>query len=413
MRIILLSQWYTPEPNSKTHELAKELFNKGHQVTSLTGYPNYPQGHIYPGYKQKLWEREVKDGVQVIRVPLFPDHSYSKLKRALNYLSFAISASFLGPFLCGPADIMWVYHPPLTVGIPAWWIALLRKTPFVYEIHDLWPETLTATGFMPNRFVESIISRLAHFIYKRAAAITVSSPGFKRNLVKKGVPSDKIHITPDWADEDIYRPVPRDNKLAEEHGLTDRFNIMFAGNMGAAQGLQNVIEAADLLSDVPKVQFVFIGDGVDQDSLRKMAQKRKLDNVCFLGRLPEVEMPNFFALADVLLVHLIMDPLFEITIPSKTLAYLASGRPILGVISGDGANLIREANAGVICKQEDPFALAQAIRDLYAMSANQREMMGKAGRREFLSKYSRKRLMEQYEDLFGEISKQNKGSMEK
>ncbi len=413
MRIILLSQWYTPEPNSKTHQLAKELAEKKHQVTSLTGYPNYPQGKIYSGYKQKPWDLEEIDGIKVIRVPLYPDHSLSKIKRIFNYLSFAISASFLGPFLCGPADIMWVYHPPLTVGIPGWWIALLRKIPFVFEIQDIWPETLQATGFMPNQRVMSFISRLAHFIYKRAAAITVISPGYKRNLIKKGVAEEKIHVIPNWANEDIYYPVPRDNKLAEEHGLRDRFNIVFAGNMGAAQGLENVIEAANLLSDVPKVQFVFIGDGINQGSLRKMVQKRNIDNVRFLDRQPEMAMPNFFALADVLLVHLISDPLFDITIPSKTLAYMASGRPILGVISGDGAQVIREANAGLICNQEDPVALAKIIRQLYEMPSKQREKMGAAGRKEFLSKYSRKHLIEEYEALFHKINRQNKGSVDK
>jgi colanic acid biosynthesis glycosyl transferase WcaI len=182
------------------------------------------------------------------------------------------------------------------------------------------------------------VSRLARFVYHRAAAITVISPGFRRNLVDKGVPPEKIHVIPNWADEDIYRPVPRDEALAAQHNLTGRFNIVFGGNMGVAQGLQNVIEAATLLRDTPEAQFVFIGDGVEKDVLCRMVHERGLDNVRFVGRQPVREMPRFFALADVLLVHLKRDPLFEITIPSKTLAYLACGRPILGVVSGDPAS---------------------------------------------------------------------------
>jgi len=408
VRILLLSQWYDPEPGAKIHPLARGLVARGHQATSITGFPNYPQGRIYPGYRQRLWRREQIDGVQVLRVPLYPDHSRSTVRRSLNYLSFATSASLLGPALSGPADVMWVYHPPLTVGIPAWWIGLLRRVPFVYEVQDMWPETLAATGMMPSQRVAGWVSRLARFVYRQAAAITVISPGFKRNLVEKGVPPDKIHVIPNWADEDVYRPVPRDEALAVRHGLAGRFNIVFGGNMGAAQGLHNVVEAATLLRDTPAVQFVFIGDGVDKDALSQMASERELDNVHFVGRQPATEMPRLFALADVLLVHLKRDPLFEITIPSKTPAYLACGRPILGVVSGDPADVIREAGAGIICPQEDPAALAQEVRSLYTMPQVRRETMGQAGRTGFLANYTRQVLLDRYEALFSELAQRKR-----
>ncbi|RLE40053.1 glycosyltransferase WbuB [Candidatus Woesearchaeota archaeon] len=408
MRVLLLAQWYIPEPDIKIHLLAKDLVARGHQVTSITGFPNYPQGRIYPGYHQRLRQWEDMDGVRVLRLPLYPDHSRSGVKRIINYLSFATSASVLGPLLCGPADVMWVYHPPLTVGIPAWLIGLLRRVPFVYEVQDMWPETLTVTGMMPSRRVARWVSRLARFVYRRAAAITVISPGFKRNLVDKGVPPEKIHVIPNWADEDVYHPVLRDETLAAEHGLAGRFNVVYGGNMGAAQGLQNVIDAATLLRDSPDVQFVLIGDGVDQDVLRQMVQERELDNVCFLGRQPMKDMPRFFALADALLVHLKRDPLFEITIPGKTIAYLACGRPILGVVSGDPADVIRQAGAGVICPQENPATLARTVRELYAMPVEQREAMGQAGRRAFLANYTRQVLVDRYAELLEKIAKQNR-----
>ena len=178
--------------------------------------------------------------------------------------------------------------------------------------------------------------------------------------------------------------------------------------MGAAQELQNVIEAATLLRDLPEVQFVFIGDGVDRDTLYQMVRERKLENVRFLGRQPAPEMPRFYALADVLLVHLKRDPLFEITIPSKTLAYLACGRPILGVVSGDPADVIRNAGAGVICPQENPTALARTVRELYAMPAEQRESLGQAGRRAFLANYTRQVLVDRYAELLEKIARQNR-----
>jgi len=405
MRILLLAQWYIPEPDIKVHLLAKDLVARGHQVTSITGFPNYPQGRIYPGYHQRPWQWEDMDGVRVLRVPLYPDHSRSGIKRIINYLSFATSASLLGPLLCGPADVMWVYHPPLTVGIPAWWIGLLRRVPFVYEIQDMWPETVVSSGMVASKRAVVWLGRLARFVYRQAAAITVISPGFKRNLISKGVPAGKIHVIPNWADEDIYRPVPRNEALAAEHGLAGRFNVVYGGNMGAAQGLHNVVEAATLLRDLPEVQFVLIGDGVDQDVLLQMVQERKLENVRFLGRQPAQEMPRFFALADVLLVHLKRDPLFEITIPSKTLAYLACGRPILGVVAGDPADVIRQAGAGIICPQEDPAALAQLVRSLCAMPPAEREAMGQAGRQAFLANYTRRVLVGRYEALLTEVAK--------
>jgi colanic acid biosynthesis glycosyl transferase WcaI len=402
VRILLLSQWYAPEPVVKPHLLAKDLVTRGHRVVSITGFPNYPQGRIYSGYRQRLWEWEWNERVRVLRLPLYPDHSRIPARRIVNFLSFASSAALLGPLLSGPADVMWVYDS-LMVGIPAWWVGLLRDIPFVYEVQDMWPETLVATGMVAPGWVARSVGRLARFVYARAAALTVISPGFKRNLVGKGVPAEKIHVVPNWADEDIYRPVLPDPALAAEHGLAGRFNIVYGGNLGAAQAMSNVIKAALLLHDLPAVQFVLIGDGVDEPMLRQAVKDYGLDNVRFLGRQPAEHMPRFFALADVLLVHLKHDPLFEITIPSKTLAYLACGRPILGVVSGDPADVIREAGAGIICPQEDPEALAQKVRSLYAMPRARREAMGQSGRVTFLADYTRRVLVDRYEALFGEL----------
>jgi len=406
VRLFILSQYYDPEPGFKTHLLAGSLTVYGHAVTTITGFPNYPRGKLYPGYKIRWRQWEEQDGVSILRLPLYPAHGRSSGKRVLNYLSFAASACLLGPVLCGSADVMWVYHPPLSVGIPAWWMGLLRRIPFVYEIQDMWPETLAATGMMPSPRVSKILSYLAKFVYERAAAITVISPGFKRNLVSKGIPEKKIHVIPNWADEEIYRPVLPDPELALKHSLTGRFNVIFAGNLGAAQALGNVIKAALLLNDLPGVQFVFIGDGVEEMKLRKTVKDYNLRNVLFMGRQPTEAMPHFFALADVLLVHLKRDPLFEITIPSKTIAYLACGRPIISCVAGDAAELIRGTGAGLICPPENPETLAQSVRDLHAMSAERREAMGKAGRRAFLADYTRSKLICRYENLFTSVVKE-------
>jgi glycosyltransferase involved in cell wall biosynthesis len=298
-------------------------------------------------------------------------------------------------------------YDSLMTGISAWWIGLLRRVPFIYEVQDLWPETLMATGMLSSGRIFRQVGQLARFVYARAAAITVISPGFKRNLVGKGVPADKIHVIPNWADEDLYRPIPPDPALAAKYDLSGRFNIIYGGNLGAAQAMNNVIQAALLLRDLPSVQFVLIGDGVEESALRQAVNEYNLGNVRFLGRQSAAAMPSFFALADVLLVHLKRDPLFEITIPSKTLAYLACGRPILCCVAGDAAETVHNSGAGLVCSPENPQALAQTVRELYTMSPDQREAMGQAGRRTFLANYTRAVLMDRYEALFTTVAAQN------
>jgi len=410
VRILTLSQWYVPEPDFKIHPLGQDLAARGHQVTALTGFPNYPQGTLYPGYRQRLRQWEERNGVRVLRVPLYPDHSRSSVKRIVNYASFALSASTVGAASCGPADVMWVYHPPLTVGIPAWWIGWLRQVPYIYEVQDMWPETLAATGMALPGPAEKLLAQLARFIYRKAAAITVISPGFKRNLIGKGVPADKIHVFPNWADESVYRPMPRNRQLGKEFGLAGRFNIVFGGNMGAAQALENVLHAATLLSDIPDLQFVFIGDGVDADKLRQQAYESQLDNVCFIGRQPASRMAEFFAWGDGLLVHLKDDPLFEITIPSKTISYLACGRPIICSVRGDAAETVQAAQAGLVCTPEDAEALAHTVRTLYDMPPERREEMGNAGRATFLAKYTRTSLVTHYEELLTAVANDRRSS---
>lgn len=406
MRIIVLSQWYHPEPELKAHPLARELAARGHSVTAITGLPNYPAGRIYPGFRARPWPQvETKDGVRVVRVPLFPDHSHSASKRVLNYGSFALSAAAFGPLLSGPADVMWVYHPPLTTCLPALALAGARRIPFVYEIQDMWPETLAATGMVRAPRALSAVGRVAEFLYRRADRLTVISPGFKRNLISKGVPGSKIEVLPNWADEAIYRPLEPDLDLARELGTLDRFNVLYAGNLGAAQGLDNLLAAAAQLRDEPRIQFLLAGDGVEEAGLRRRVEEQELRNVRFLGRVAPERIPVLCALSDVLLVHLRPDPLFEITIPSKTIAYLACGKPILTVSRGDPADVVSDARAGQACRPGDPGALASAVRTLQGMSAERRAEMGRDGRRYFLSNFTRARLVDRYEALLTEVAR--------
>jgi glycosyltransferase involved in cell wall biosynthesis len=262
MKIVILTQWYMPEPVRMLQELAQTLQEYGHSVTVLTGFPNYPSGRVYAGYKVHLWQREQLANVPVVRVHLYADHSKSAVKRMLNYLSFAMSSSVLGPWLVSRPDVMFVYHPPLTVGLPACILSRLWRIPFVYQIQDMWPETLRATGMLKSNRLLRLVGKCAGFIYKKASAICVISPGFKENLVRKGVPSEKIALVSNWVDALAFHPANIDHEMAAKLSLDNRFNIMFAGNIGEAQGLETIIDAAALLRESPDIQFVVVGDGI-------------------------------------------------------------------------------------------------------------------------------------------------------
>lgn len=397
MRVLLLTQWYKPEPITLQHDLARSLIEHGHQVTVLTGFPNYPSGRLYPGYRVRLWQRETIDGVPVVRVPLYPEHSRSALRRVLNYVSFSAAAATLGLAAMDKPDVLFVYHPPLTVGLPAYLLSRCRRIPFVYQIQDMWPETLSATGMLNNERILAGVSRFADWVYTQAAAICVISPGFRRNLLGKGVADAKIHVISNWVDPQSAAPATPDPQLAQQLGLAGRFNIMFAGNIGAAQDLETVIQAAALLGDLPQVQFVLVGDGVALPHLQAQVSALGLPNVRFLGRYPMQEMPGLYALADVLLIHLRDDPLFRITIPSKTFAYMATGKPILAAVAGDAADVIQNTGAGLTCPPSDPQQLAAAVRNLVGMEAEALAQLGACGRQAAATIYSREHLALQIE----------------
>jgi colanic acid biosynthesis glycosyl transferase WcaI len=408
VKILLVTQFYAPEPNAKAPGLARGLMDRGHEVEVLTTYPSYPVGRTYEGYKQRPWTREIIDGIPVIRVASFPDHGHSAVLRFASYASFAATATGVGGFLVTRANVVWGYQPPPTTSYAALAVAKSHRTPFVLEIQDMWPDTLVATGVAKAPVLIGAIEKAMRFLYRQSAAISVISPGFKANLIAKGVAAAKIHVIPNWDLGMSKAPMPADPGIADAEGLSGRFNIIFAGVMGPAQALHHVIDAAAQLQDMPLIQFVFIGDGVDEPRLQSIAKQRGLENVRFLGRRPESDMPGLFAHASALLVHLKDDPLFRITIPSKTLSYLASGRPIISATAGDPAAVVEESGAGLTCNPSDPGALAEAVRRFSRLSSDEREAMALAARRSYLSRYSREVLIGRYEALFEQVGRAGK-----
>lgn len=375
IKVLLLTQWFDPEPTFKGLVFAKALLEQGFDVEVVTGFPNYPGGQVYPGYRIRWIQREILEGVHVTRVPLYPSHNQSALKRAFNYVSFLVTSLIYGLFFAQRFDVIYAYHPPLSVGITASLLKLFRRKPLVYDVQDMWPDTLKATGMLGNERLLRFIGRICDWVYRRSDTVVVLSPGFKNLLIERGVPSDKIEIVYNWADEkSLQAPT---GVLPDNFPDSSKFKVLFAGNMGKAQALDTIIESAALLkTNHSRATFVLVGGGVETDRLKLKSKELGLDNIQFIGPMPMNQVGTVLQAADVLLVHLRKDPLFRITIPSKTQAYMAAGKPILMCVDGDAAQLIEDSQSGWIVPSENAQALADKISDLILLTPNDLKAKG-------------------------------------
>jgi len=406
--VLLVSPWYAPEPEGRVAPLAEALVARGHEVRVLTGFPHLGTGKVYDGYTMRWRQRETIRGVDVVRLPLFPDHSSSVVKRSTNYLSFNASLVGLGTWMLRKADVIWGYTA--LVGVPAMWFRQLLGAPVVLDIPDLWPEALFESGMVPQGPMVDLLGKVSDGMFRQADFLTLWNPGFQGRLEQRGVPSGRMRIIENWCDAELFRPVDPEPELAERFGLGGRFNVMFAGNMGFAQGLETVLDAAALLQGQGNddVQFVLVGDGACYDDLRAQAEAEGLDNVRFLGRHPKDLMPRLFAHADALLVHLRDRDLFSITIPGKTQAYLACARPIVMAVKGDGTDLVDATGVGVTCPPEDAAALAEAVLKLRAMSPEERQAMGRKGRALFEERFTQEGLLGRMEQTLVEVAERGR-----
>lgn len=403
MDILIISQYYAPEPLPKVAELASTLIQKGHRVTVITGFPNYPYGKTYEGYKLRWRSLENLEGVRVIRVPLYPDHSRSKVRRFLNYGSFAISAMIAGIFV-KRHDCMIVFHPPLSMGIVAAVVARIKRVRYIYCMSDLWPDLMIASGVVRSNVLIRLLTSVEKFVYKRADILAPVSEGMKKRLREKGVPLEKLTVLPDWADESLFKPVSPDLNFANRYRLHDRFTIMFAGQLGVAQDLDTFIQAMGILGADSEVCAVIVGDGLEKGRLEAKVQELGLGNVYFVGRLPQEAMPSMYATADVMLVELSADSSFAMSVPGKVYGYMACGRPILGAVVGATADIISEADCGLICIPGNAEDMAVRIREFARIPKTEREQMGLRGRQEFLATYSRSHTVAKYEFILRDLA---------
>lgn len=407
-RVLLLTQWFDPEPTIKGLVFARELVRQGFEVEVVTGFPNYPGGKIYPGYRINLIQRELVDGVSITRLPLYPDHGQSAIKRVLNYVSFSVSAFLYCVFFAKKADVIYAYHPPLTVGVVASLIRLIRRVPVVCDIQDMWPDTLRATGMLRNERILKIVGFVCNAVYRCVDQIVVLSPGFKKLLIERRVAPAKIEVIYNWADEASLQKYQKSNpsKIFEK---SERFNILFAGTMGKAQAIDVILESAKLLQERnSRVCFTLLGGGIEVDLLKKRAENLRLRNVIFLPPVSMEKVGSFLSAADALLVHLRNDPLFKLTIPSKTQAYMAVGRPLLMAVDGDAADLVRNASAGIVACSEDPFDIANAAERLAAFDSIDLQKMGENARNFYSENLSLKTGVKKFGLLFNKLASQKK-----
>lgn len=401
MKILLLTQWFDPEPTFKGLLFAQALRDKGHEVEVLTGFPNYPGGKIYDGYKLSPYKKEVIDGIVVHRAALYPSHNSSALKRVFNYVSFAISSTLVGLVKTRDIDVIYSYHPPLTTSLSALLLGFFKRIPFVVDIQDLWPDTLAATGMVSNKQVLKVVDGFCDFVYKRAAKIVVLSPGFRSRLISKNVPQNKIEMIYNWCNEPALEAFEACPFTLPNNG---KLNLIFAGNLGLAQGLPSIIDAAKIVMDKSLyVNIVFVGDGVAKQEALEKSESLDLNNVFFLPRVPMTQIGDILHKADMLLVHLNDEELFRITIPSRTQANLAIGKPIIMGVSGDAADLIEKSGSGVICIPNSPESLASAIENLVLKTEKERLEMGNKAKSFYYENLSLKKGVEQFISVFEEV----------
>jgi glycosyltransferase involved in cell wall biosynthesis len=378
MKILIVSQYFWPETFRIT-EVVQSLREAGCDVTVLTGQPNYPEGVVPSGYSATSLCTQIHDGLTIHRVPLVPRGHGSTLRLTLNYLSFIVSAAVFGPWLlrCCSVDVILVYAPsPILQVIPAVWLKWIKGAKLVTWVQDLWPDSLSATGFVRNPKILGAVAAVVRWIYRKNDLLLVQSKAFVEPVVWMAGGKPVIYH-PNPGELAFSKP---DTDSACPLQLEPGFNVVFAGNLGSVQALDTVLAAAQLLVDTKDVRFVLVGSGSRSEWLQQETRRLGLDNVRLPGRFPSSDMPGILAQASAVLVSLVRDPIMSQTVPSKVQAYLAAGRPIIASLDGEGARVVVEAGAGLACPAQDAQALADAVRQLRDALPEERQRMARCGR---------------------------------
>lgn len=406
MEILIVSQYFWPE-KFRISDLAKGLVELGHSVSVLTGIPNYPDGKFFDGYGWFKNRRQQFNGVSVIRVPLVPRGRGNGLRLALNYFSFAIMASLFAPFVCRRRyDVIFICQlSPVLAALPGILLGRLRTIPIILWIQDLWPESLSATGAVKSRRILNGVDWMVRAIYRSCDLVAVSSHGFGSSVLARGVPADRIVDLPNWYEPEYVR-----ERLSLSPDAVDSFPegfvVMFAGNVGAAQGFETILEAAEKLKTIEDIHWVIIGNGRRFEWVSEEVGRRGLRaHVHLLGRRAPEAMPAYFEKADVMLVTLRRDPAFALTVPTKLQSYMGCGRAIVGAVDGEARRLIEESGAGIASPAGDAEGLAASVLKLFQMPRASRDRMGAAGKRYCEQHFDRRTLLGRLEGWIADLSK--------
>jgi colanic acid biosynthesis glycosyl transferase WcaI len=402
MKILYVSQYFPPEmgaPAARAIELSRHWAAAGHDVTVLTGFPNHPTGEVPAEYRDKfrrLVIREQIDDVNVVRTWLLPFPNRKAYERMLNYSSFCLSAAATGLFVKRP-DVVIASSPQLLVGLSGWWIARWKRVPFVFEVRDIWPESLAAVGMGDgNSLLHRSLGKIADFLYRRADRVVVVTPAFEEFLVEhRAVPREKISVIENGVETDLFAPDAGTDRR-RELGAEGKFVVSYIGTMGMAHGLETMIAAAVQLRDAnPQIVFLMLGEGAEKQRMIALAQERNLHNLRFVDQQPREKIPSYISASDACLVLLKKTDLFKTVIPTKMLEFMSCGRPVILGVDGQARAILEEARAGLVIEPENSDALVSAMSYLAANPATAREM-GQHGREYIVRKFSRRHTAEKY-----------------
>jgi colanic acid biosynthesis glycosyl transferase WcaI len=395
VRLLIVTQYYWPE-NFRINDLTTDLVERGHEITVLTGVPNYPSGRIFPEFRVSPELFLTFKGAKIVRVPIVPRGKRS-IQLFFNYLSFVITASTIGLFRLRKLhfDAIFVFEPsPVTVCLPAVLYRYLKKVPVAFWVLDLWPDTLKALGVLRTKRMLGLVGHLVSFIYNRNDLVLGQSKSFLP-YIQKYCKHDHIRYFPSWAESVFSNGLGKGQSTGAED---DIFNVIFTGNVGESQDFPAILDAAERLKHDQNIRWTIVGDGRMFQWVQDQVEKRGLDGIFFLeGRHPIEKMPFFFAQADALLVSLKDELIFSYTIPGKLQSYLKAGKPIVAMLNGEGADLVRMNNCGISCNAGDSAELAAAIMKLSQLSVEDRNTMGERGLTLSKTEFDRSRLIDQLE----------------
>jgi len=396
-RVLVLSQYYRPEPNFITADVA-ELCSQHAHVTVVTGHPNYPSGSFPPGTRWWKPVRSVENNVVVWRVPLIPNHSNSILHRAVCYLSFLVMATLIAPFVAGRPAIVWVYHTPFTTALAALWFKFAYGSKLVFTVTDLWPESFSAAGVANSGFLMRAMYRYRRWINRQADRLVCVTQGTLETFAREGIDPDRLVHIPVWVDGIDLQPAP------DHESASPPLSIVYSGNLGPAQSLSTIVLAAAILErEGTRVRFDLFGSGTSEEELRALVEQEGCTNVVFHGRVPPAESFRVSRDAFAQIVCLRRNDLFRMTIPSKLMFCFAAGAPILYGLEGEAAEIASRSGGAIRFQVDDPATLAAAVRQLIAIPVTERNGMRSRLWHYYRSRFDRKALLDQYRCLFADL----------